>query len=178
MWVGIGLGLAALAGLVLLLLCLEKRRYNTRQRLRTIQLSMATGTGEFVGGFKLEQEQEPVQESRTSTKKASRRSRIIGEQEHNFFKAPPHETQTEEAGKKHREAFSAWKMKTAAAKANAESPQNVLMEEPVEEPLEQHTASTEPPEEPINVTKKERRRTFDFWKSGVVPPMDGASADK
>jgi hypothetical protein len=138
-----------------------------------MELSMATGTGEFLGGFKFEEEQ--MREGKISLTNATRRSGIIGEQ--NLLKVPPHEIQTEEGGKRHREAFAAWKRKTAAAKATAESSQNVLPEEPTQQPLRQPTANIEPPEEPIKKSKKEWRRTFEAWKSGEVPPLEDVSAD-
>jgi len=137
MWIGIGVGLAALAGLVISLLWWEQRRYNTRKRLN----AMEVGTGEFMGGYKLGQEP-PRNYATPPGTDYGRRNGFIGE------------VQSEESGKRHREAFLAWKRKAKLVKGN------------VEDSLD--TPAQTPTEILFKSSGIERRRTYDEWKTGVV----------
>jgi hypothetical protein len=151
MWIGIGFGLAALAGILALLLWWEQRRYNTRKRRQ----AMEVGTGKFIGGYKLEQER-PRNYAASPGTDDGRRNGFIGES--NLYNAPPlHEVQSEESGRRHREAFSMWKIKAETAKTGVEN----SLDTPVQTPTEVFFKSP----------GMQRRRTFDEWKTGVVRPL-------
>lgn len=148
-WIGVGIGLAALAVIVALLLWWGKKRYNTRKRLKAMEL----GTETFVGGYTLEQEQPQKYVTSTGTNNGRGLGFIAAS---NVDSASPHEVQSAEAGRKHRDAFSAWKGKVGVPEPGQEIARNVQVETPTEVPLEE--------------SKRERRKTFEAWKSGIVPP--------
>lgn len=155
-WIGLGVGLAVLAGLVALLLWWEQRRYNTRKRLQAAE----TGTKEFIGGYKLDQDK-PHKYTRNPETVDRGKKVFIGESTLFGTSPPPHVVQSEEVGKGDMEAPATWERNTEMVKSTVAAGNSQHVQMP----------TVEGPKSP----RIERRRTFDQWKTGEVRPLSSES---
>ncbi|KAN0119398.1 hypothetical protein V8E51_001606 [Hyaloscypha variabilis] len=175
LYTGIAVSLLFLALLIFLLLRLDTYLYRRRQRaklLSSIPLNPHENTSDGLRPLQLPQlihsrhhNHNNNDKNKKGDKKGNRRSRLVYQDGRRFGvvglglddvgQGEGEGVQSFEVGRRNREHFEAWKRKRGFVDLEREG---VVLEEPGEGGAGRG---------------RERRETFDAWKSGVVPPLKG-----